>query len=175
MRRPFHSALIFASRTKSARAQNRRMANFKNDEVEPFSIDFAALARAAGDGIVIVDPAGRIVFWNAAAERIFGHREAEVLGASLDLIIPARYRERHWRGFETVMRTGVTRYGADVLRVPASHKEGRALSIAFTVCLLPGPAGKPAAIAAFIRDQTARWQEEKELRARLAELEGKAP
>ena len=149
------------------------MANFQKSGVEPFSIDFAALARAAGDGIVIADPEGRIVFWNAAAERIFGHREAEVLGASLDLIIPARYRERHWRGFDTVMRSGVTRYGADVLRVPALHQDGRALSIAFTVCLLPGPAGKPAAIAAFIRDETARWQEDSELRRRLADLEGK--
>lgn len=141
----------------------------------PLSIDFGALARNAGDGIVIVDPAGRIVFWNAAAERIFGHREADALGASLDLIIPQRYRERHWRGFETVMHTGVTRYGTDLLRVPALHKDGRPLSIAFTVCLLPGADGKPNAIAAFIRDETARWEEEKELRRRLAELQGKGP
>ena len=138
-------------------------------------IDFAALAREAGDGIVVAGPAGRILFWNKAAERIFGHREAEALGASLDLIIPERYRKRHWRGFETVVRTGVTRYAAELLRVPALHKDGRALSIAFTVCLLKGPAGKPAAIAAFIRDETARWQEERTLRQRLAELEGKGP
>lgn len=139
------------------------------------AIDFAALARAAGDGIVVVDAEGRIVFWNAAAERIFGYREDEALGASLDLIIPERYRERHWTGFATVMQTGVTRYGADLLRVPALRKDGSALSIAFTVCLLPGAAGKPAAIAAFIRDETARWQEERELRKRLALLERKAP
>jgi len=151
------------------------MANPQGSEVEPLSIDFEALARSTGEAIVVVDPAGRIVFWNAAAERIFGHREAEALGASLDLIIPERYRQRHWHGFNTVMRTGVTRYGTELLRVPALHKEGRALSIAFTVCLLPGRAGKPAAIAAFIRDETARWQEEKELRRRLAELEGKLP
>jgi PAS domain S-box-containing protein len=151
------------------------MANSQKGEVHPLSIDFAALARNAGDGIVVVDAKGRIVFWNRAAERIFGHGEAAVLGASLDLIIPERYRERHWRGFETVMRTGVTRYGTELLRVPALHKDGRALSIAFTVCLLPGSDGKPHAIAAFIRDETARWQEEKELRRRLAELQGKAP
>jgi PAS domain S-box-containing protein len=151
------------------------MANSPNAEVEPLSIDFAALAREAGDGIVVVDAKGRIVFWNRAAERIFGYGEATALGASLDLIIPERYRERHWRGFDTVMRTGVTRYGTELLRVPASHKDGRALSIAFTVCLLRGSDGKPNAIAAFIRDETARWQEEKELRRQLAELQGKAP
>ena len=151
------------------------MANPDGSAVEPLAIDFEALARSAGEAIVVVDSGGRIVFWNAAAERIFGHRGAEALGSSLDLIIPERYRERHWRGFDTVMRTGVTRYGTELLRVPALHKDGRALSIAFTVCLLPGSDSKPNAIAAFIRDETARWQEEKELRRQLAELQGKAP
>jgi len=137
------------------------------------AIDFEALARGAGDAIVVADAEGRILFWNAAAERIFGFSADEALGASLDLIIPARYRERHWSGFRAVMQTGVTRYGAEVLRVPAVHKDRRSLSIAFTVCLLPGADGKPAAIAAFVRDDTARWQEERELRRRVAELERK--
>jgi len=136
------------------------------------AFDFAALARAAGDAIVVADREGRVVFWNGAAERLFGYPEMEALGASLDLIIPERHRERHWAGFGRVMQTGVTRYGADVLRVPALHKDGRALSIAFTVCLVPGADGKPAFIGAFIRDETARWHEERELRRRLAELEG---
>jgi PAS domain S-box-containing protein len=138
------------------------------------SIDFAWLARHAGDAIVIADPPGVITFWNKAAERIFGYREAEAVGASLDIIVPPRYQPRHWAGYRAVMQSGSTRYGADVLRVPATHKDQRTLSIAFTVCLLPGPDGKPAAIAAFIRDETARWQEERTLRRRIAELEAKS-
>ena len=133
-------------------------------------LDFEALIRAAGDAVVVANREGRVVFWNGAAERLFGYREMEALGASLDLIIP----ERHWAGFRRVMETGTTRYGADVLRVPALHKDGRKLSIAFTVCLVPGTDGKPAFIGAFIRDDTTRWHEEREFRRRLAELEGKA-
>jgi PAS domain S-box-containing protein len=134
-------------------------------------IDFAALAREAGDGIIVVDAGGAIVFWNKAAERIFGYREDEALGRSLDLIIPQRLRERHWSGFHGVMKSGVTRYGADLLRVPATHRDKGQISIAFTVCLLRDPDGKVSGIAAFIRDETARWQEERELRRRLAALE----
>ena len=137
-------------------------------------IDFAALARGAGDGIVVVDAAGAIIFWNKAAERIFGYPEDEALGRSLDLIIPERFRARHWSGFHAVMKSGVTRYGADLLRVPAAHRDKGAISIAFTVCLLRGADGKPDGVAAFIRDETARWQEERELRTRLAALEAKA-
>lgn len=69
------------------------------------------------------------------------------------------------------MRTGRTRYGAEVLRVPAVHKDGRPLSIAFTVTLLFAPDGKVQAIAAIIRDETRRWKDERALGQRLAELE----
>jgi PAS domain S-box-containing protein len=136
-------------------------------------IDFEALARGAGDAIVVADREGKIVFWNGAATRIFGFAEAEALRQSLDLIIPERLRERHWEGYDKVMKTGVTRYGADLLRVPAVHKDGRKLSIAFTVSLLMSAPGTPRAIAAFIRDETARWEKEQAMAKRLKELEGK--
>lgn len=136
--------------------------------------DLEAFAEAAGDAIVAADAQGAIIFWNAAAQRIFGYAKDEALGRSLDLIIPERQRERHWEGYRRVMQTGQTRYGADVLRVPALRKDGRRVSIAFTVTLLPAAGGGVAAIAAIMRDETARWEEERALRQRIAELEGKA-
>jgi PAS domain S-box-containing protein len=133
--------------------------------------DLEALARAAGDAIVVADPEGRIRFWNPAAERIFGFTAGEALGESLDLIIPERFRARHWDGYRQVMRTGVTRYGTEVLRVPAVRKDGARISIAFTVALLVGPDGAVTGIGAIVRDETARWSEEQALRRRIAELE----
>jgi PAS domain S-box-containing protein len=137
------------------------------------SFDFEALIRGAGDAIVAAGPDGTIILWNRAAERIFGYSETEALGHSLDLIIPERFRVRHWDGYRTVMQTGQTRYGADVLRVPALHKDGRSLSIAFSVALLYSPTQEVQAIAAIIRDETDRWEQERALRQRLAELEAK--
>ncbi|MBP2295844.1 PAS domain S-box protein [Azospirillum rugosum] len=139
-------------------------------------IDFEQLARVAGDAVIISDAKGAITFWNAAAERIFGFTEQDALGQSLDLIIPERQRQRHWDGYEKTMQTGITRYGADVLRVPAVHKDGRALSIAFTVALLTAAdgnmtGGSVTGIVAIVRDETSRWTEERKLRRRLAELE----
>jgi PAS domain S-box-containing protein len=134
-------------------------------------LDFEALIQAAGDAIVAAGTDGSILLWNPAAERIFGYTEAEALGHSLDLIIPERLRGRHWEGYRQVMRTGRTRYGTEVLRVPAVHRDGRRLSIAFSVALLYSPTREVQAIAAIIRDETNRWKEERELRQRLAELE----
>ena len=68
-----------------------------------------------------------------------GFTADEALGRSLDLIIPERFRNRHWERYQQVMRTGQTKYGTEVLRVPALHKDKRTLSIAFTVALLCSP------------------------------------
>jgi PAS domain S-box-containing protein len=134
--------------------------------------DFEAFVQTAGDAIVAAGADGSIILWNHAAERIFGHTEEEALGRSLDLIIPERLRLRHWEGYRKVMATGETHYGADILRVPALHKDGRRLSIAFTVALLYSGA-EVQAIVAIIRDETSRWEDERALRKRLAELEAK--
>ena len=128
---------------------------------------------AAGDAIIAAGADGAIVLWNPAAERMFGYTESEALGQSLDLIIPERFRHRHWQGYRQVMQTGQTRYGTEVLRVPAVHKDGRTLSIAFTVALLSIPDKQSRVIAAIIRDETSRWKEERALRERIAELEAR--
>lgn len=134
-------------------------------------IDYKQLVEALADAVIFADLSGAIRFWNPAAERLFGFTEAEALGSSLDLIVPERFRERHWAGYNKTMATGQTRYAHDVLRVPAVHKDGRPLSIAFTVGLLYGPKGNVTGILAVIRDETARFAEDRDLRKRLAELE----
>jgi PAS domain S-box-containing protein len=135
------------------------------------SIDLAALVAAVGDAVMICDANGAIVLWNPACERMFGHTEAEALGQSMDLIIPERLRKRHWEGYDKTMATGITKYGHDVLRVPAVDKQGNSLSIAFTVAMLYGEDGKVSAIASIIRDETVRFNDERALKKRVAELE----
>lgn len=140
---------------------------------DPARIDTRALGRLVdrlADGVIVCDPQGVIVYWNAAAERIFGWSDAEALGASLDLIIPEKQRRAHWEGYERVMQTGKTKYGADLLRVPSLHADGERRSIAFTVSLLTDDDGAVTGIAAVVRDETERWATERALRAELAEL-----
>jgi PAS domain S-box-containing protein len=137
---------------------------------EPSESELGALLRALADAVVVADAAGTIVFWNDAAEQLFGWSSADVIGQSLDLIIPERLRGRHWDGYHRVMATGETEYGGRLLEVPALHREGRPLSIGFTVTLLQHPDGSVKGIAAVIRDETQRWQERRALRAELEEL-----
>lgn len=124
------------------------------------------------DAIIYADARGVIAFWNASATRIFGYSEAEALGASLDLIIPERLRGRHWEGYGAVMRGGTSRYGEGaLLAVPARHKDGRQISVEFTILPLRDPSGTLTGIAAFLRDATARFEEVRALRRELAALQ----
>jgi PAS domain S-box-containing protein len=142
------------------------------DAGAPTDADLAAVVRGLSDAVVVADADGTITFWNDAAERLFGWPAPEALGQSLDLIIPERLRDRHWAGYRQVMGGGPGRHGAELLQVPALHRDGSQRSVAFTVTLLRrGGDVRPVAIAAVLRDQTEQWQERRRLEARLAELE----
>jgi PAS domain S-box-containing protein len=134
-------------------------------------IDHEQLIRAMGDAIVVADRDGKIALWNPAAARLFGFTEGEALGRTLELIIPERQRARHNAGFAATVDTGTTRYGTTLLRVPAMHKDGRRISIAFTVALLTGEDGRVSGVAAIIRDETQRYEQDQAMRKRIAELE----
>ena len=138
------------------------------------NINFSDLVHSLGDAVVISDGKGTIIYWNPAAERIFGFSEAESLGSSMDLIVPERLRQRHNEGYEHSMQTGTTRYGDKLLTVPSLHKSGKPLSIAFTVSMIFDEQRQPIAVAAVIRDDTERFNEQRALKKRIAELEGRA-
>ncbi len=135
----------------------------------------AALCQAIVDGsqvaVIFADAQGLIRLWNAGAEAIFGFTAQEATGQSMDIIIPERQRARHWEGYERVMRTGVTKYGREVLAVPAMRKDGTRISIEFTIALVRDAAGAVLGAGAIVQDVTARWEQTKQLRARLAALE----
>jgi len=124
----------------------------------------------AADAILISDADGVVRFWNPGATRIFGFTSQEAVGQSLDIIIPAALRERHWHGYAETIRTGQTRYGAgDLLAVPALRKDGTRISVEFSIALFRDGAGRMTGMGAIMRDVTQRFEELKALRKALPE------
>jgi len=123
--------------------------------------------------IIFSDPDGVIRFWNVGAETMFGYSAKEALGQNLDLIVPERQRARHWEGYRKVMATGITKYGREMLAVPAMRKDGARISVEFSIVLLRAPSGEMLGAAAIMQDVTSRWEQQKKLKERLAFLEGK--
>jgi PAS domain S-box-containing protein len=123
-----------------------------------------ALLASSSDAIIATDREGRITFWNPGAERIFGFAADEAVGKSLDLIIPENFRARHWAGFHHVMETGTSRYGdGDLLSVPGLAKDGRRISVEFTIVMLRDETDIAGTVAV-MRDVTKRFEEIRELR-----------
>jgi PAS domain S-box-containing protein len=124
------------------------------------------------DAVIFSDSEGKIRLWNAGAEAIFGYSAKEALGQSLDIIIPENLRGRHWEGYNKTMATGQTKYGKELLAVPGIRKDGSRISLEFSIVMVKDENGKLLGPAAVLRDVTARWKKEKELKDRLAALEG---
>ena len=131
----------------------------------------ARLVADSRDAIIFADPEGVIRLWNTGAAELFGYQPFEALGRPLDLIIPENLRVRHNQGYRQVMASGASKYAKELLAVPGLSKDGRRLSLEFTITLIRNEEGRILGAAAIIRDVTVRWQREQELKRRLAALE----
>ncbi len=141
---------------------------------EPLSQEwlYSTIIAASSDAIMFSDREGIIRIWNSGAERMFGFSSDEALGQSLDLIIPENLRGRHWDGYHRVMQSGSSRYSTDLLSAPALRKDHTRLSTEFSMVMVRDDSGAMVGVAAIIRDVSARWQREKDLKERIKALEG---
>src|SRR5450631_2772923 len=129
------------------------------------------IVEESSDAIMFSDRQGIIRLWNRGAEQMLGYAAEEALGKSLDLIIPENLRGRHWDGYFRVMESGMSRYSTEMLSAPALCKDGTRISTEFSMVLVKGDDDTVLGVAAVIRDVSARWQREKDLKERIRGLE----
>lgn len=138
-------------------------------DFSPDESHFRSLAEAAPDAIVTGDASGRITYANPAAERLFGHRSAEMVGRPVAMLVPERLREAHSAGLERFVRTGRGRLVGTTLAVPALCADGRELPVELSL----GSSGEGAdrTLMAVIRDLSDRSRRDRHLAAQLAVTE----
>ena len=106
------------------------------------------------DGIIYADHDGLIRLWNRGAQAIFGYAASEVLGKSLDILIPERFRAAHWKGFHHAMATGQPLHVGRVLRTRSVHKNGNRLYVDLTFGMVKDATGTTRGSVAMVRDAT---------------------
>ena len=120
----------------------------------------AAILESSLDAVIAMDHRGRVIEFNPAAERIFGYSRASTLGVEMaELIIPPGLRDAHRRGMERLLETGEGPVLGRRVELTAQRSGGSEFPVELAVTRLP--VDGPPMFTAFIRDITAKKQEER--------------
>jgi PAS domain S-box-containing protein len=93
-----------------------------------------AITDSARDAILMLDPQGRISYWNPAATHILGYAREEAMGRNLhELITPERYMEAHRNAFPEFVRTGRGAAIGKTLELQARCRDGREIPVAVSL------------------------------------------
>lgn len=123
---------------------------------------FRRLLEAAPDAILEIDPNGRILFMNAATERLFGYAKAELSGLSVDVLVPNEVRARHAQHRANYMLHPQPRPMGSGLLLQGQRKDGTRFPV--EVSLSPFQSDHGFRIGAIIRDVTERTAADERLR-----------
>jgi sigma-B regulation protein RsbU (phosphoserine phosphatase) len=114
-----------------------------------------ALVEALPDTVVVADGNGRIAYVNQAVSALLGHDPASLMGRSLTVLMPERFRGSHGAGFRRFRLTGEGELVGATTQVPALHASGREIPIDLTLARLEPTAGADpdsAVVVAVLRD-----------------------
>ncbi len=121
-----------------------------------------SITRYAHDGVIMLDPAGRITFWNPAAENIFGYAEAEVQGRDLRQMLTSDAQAGGFRDdFEAFLQSGADAFLGKTFELAASRKEGGEVFVEISLSLVKVKGNWHA--VGIVRDITARKRAERHL------------
>ncbi|MBI2872006.1 MAG: PAS domain S-box protein [Chloroflexi bacterium] len=135
---------------------------------------YSLIVEQAPDAVVLADRDGAIRLWNAAAEALFGYSAAEAIGQTLDILVPERFRQAHWAGFDRALASGETKYARQVLPARSANKGGDTIYVAMTLSVLRDEAKQVIGVLAILRDMREQRDRERALGQRVAELERQA-
>ncbi|OYZ57502.1 MAG: hypothetical protein B7X81_09070 [Hydrogenophilales bacterium 17-61-76] len=122
-----------------------------------------SITNAAQDAVVMIDAAGRVTYWNPAAELMFGFAEAEVAGKNLhELIVPERYLERAHAGFSRFAASGEGPSIGRTTTLRAKHRTGDEFPVDISLSAIK-LRGQWSAVG-IVRDATERVQIEERLK-----------
>ncbi|MFD2090792.1 SpoIIE family protein phosphatase [Blastococcus deserti] len=125
-----------------------------------------ALLESLPDTVVVADADGHISYVNPAVSALLGHEAADLIGRSLTVLMPERFRGAHGEGFARFRLTGQGELVGATTRVPALHAGGHEVLVDLTLSRLdptPGTDTDGAVVVAVLRDAGTTIQLERQL------------
>ncbi len=154
-----------AQRTAELEAANRHLAE-ANRELSEREQRFQCVVESAPHAMLLADHRGHITLVNAQTEKLFGYGRDELLGCSVELLVPERFRRTHAGQRETAFAAHSARPMGSGLDLCGRHRDGRDIPV--DISLTPVRSAEGEAILLSIVDMTERKQAEAERAARQA-------
>jgi len=129
---------------------------------------FVSFAQSAKDGIITADKSGKITFCNTAANKMFGYRENDLIGQSISILMPQRFRKAHEKGIARVAASGKARLINETVELYGITKDGSEFPVELS--LSNWKSGNHTFYAGIIRDISERKQHEREREALIDNL-----
>lgn len=129
---------------------------------------FRALVESARDPIVQMDSRGIMIWWNTAAQSLFGYDEQELLGQPVGLLMPERYRAVHAEGLERFVRTGQSDIVGKALEYEGLKKDGT--EFPFELSLVAWKGEREVYFSGILRDLSERKRMDALVRQKESEL-----
>ncbi|HEV8385640.1 MAG TPA: PAS domain S-box protein, partial [Candidatus Acidoferrales bacterium] len=126
---------------------------------------FRSVVDAASDAVILAEEDGRILHFNASAEKIFGYSAAEAVGQPLTLIMPERFHQHHQKAFQRYVKTGEGRLIGKTVEMMGRRKDGAEFDVELS--LAAWRSGGRKYFVGMLRDITARKQAERKFRGLL--------
>ena len=123
---------------------------------------FHALAQSASDAIITINSDGNVIFWNKAAEKVFGFKDNEMVGNSLGKLLPETFQNTHMDSIKRVVSTGNSRLIGKTVEVVGTRKNGQKIPIELSLAIWQ--ANEEVFITAIIRDITDRKKMDQNIR-----------
>jgi PAS domain S-box-containing protein len=139
------------------------MAQFGPQSISDAERRLGELLESAPDAILELDQEGRIVLLNRMAEQLFGYARGELLGQTVDALVPEALRGTHVQHRTRYLNTPSTRPMGSGLKLEARRKDGSLFPV--EISLSPVKSDTGFRVTAIIRDITERRQMEDQLRA----------
>jgi two-component system sensor kinase FixL len=138
------------------------------DAAEARAAHLQSILDSIPEAMVVIDERGRIQSFSATAERLFGHRAAEVIGENVKMLMPQPYQRDHDGYLDRYLRTNERRIIGIGRIVVGQRKDGSTFPMELAVGEMR--VRDQRFFTGFIRDLTERQQSEARLQELQAEL-----
>ncbi|MFK5948765.1 MAG: response regulator, partial [Methylococcales bacterium] len=148
-------------------SQRSKELHYVIERLRKDEIRFQAVSHSSSDAIITLNKKGLIILWNQGAENIFGYQAIEVIGHSIEIIIPPESQEKHRKGFNKLVKNDSS-LSKHSIESQAITKDQKLISIELTYT--EWKSGNERFFTSIIRDISHRKQIENELKSQQENL-----